>query len=216
MDSGIEDLSNIRQEYGDLELLEKDLSKDPITQFQKWFQEHVSIVHETPNAMVLSTVDMHDWPDSRVVLLKGLDKGQFVFYTNYYSAKGSQLADNPKAALNFYWSENMRQVRVRGIVTKLGEKQADDYFQSRPVASQFSTIASPQSQEISSREFLLTELDKVEKMYAGKEVVRPSYWGGYALEPHEVEFWQGRDNRLHDRIQYYWNNDTWCFRRLAP
>lgn len=216
MDNGIEDLSNIRQEYGKLDLLEKDLSDDPIIQFQKWFAEHVSLEQETPNAMVLSTVDTQGWPDSRVVLLKGLDKGQFVFYTNYYSAKGLQLADNPRAALNFYWPMKMRQVRVRGIVTKLSEKQADDYFHSRPVASQFSTIASPQSQEISSREFLLTELDKVQKMYAGKEVVRPNYWGGYALSPHEVEFWQGRDNRLHDRIQYYWDNDTWCFRRLAP
>lgn len=216
MDSGIEDLSNIRQEYGALDLLEKNLAADPITQFELWFKEHAFLVENTPNAMVLSTVDSKGWPDSRVVLLKGLDKGQFVFYTNYYSAKGSQLADNPHASLNFYWSENMRQVRVRGLVTKVSEKQADEYFHSRPVPSQFSTIASPQSQEISSRDELLAKLDEVVKMYADKEIVRPKYWGGYALIPHEVEFWQGRDNRLHDRIQYYYKNNTWCFRRLAP
>ncbi len=216
MDSGIEDLSNIRQNYGELELLEKDLATDPIIQFTLWFQEHTQLVKDTPNAMVLSTVDQHGWPDSRVVLLKGLDKEQFVFYTNYYSAKGLQLDANPHAALNFYWPENMRQVRVRGKVTKVSEKQADDYFHSRPVPSQFSTIASPQSQEISSRDKLFADLDKVVKMYAGKEIVRPKHWGGYALTPQEIEFWQGRDNRLHDRIQYYYKNDTWCFRRLAP
>ena len=216
MKSGIEDLSSIRQEYGELELLEKDLAKDPIEQFENWFQHHAHQVKNTPNAMVLSTVDRQGWPDSRVVLLKGLDKGKFVFYTNYYSAKGLQLAENPHAALNFYWPEQMRQVRVRGKVAKVSEKQADEYFHSRPVLSQFSTIASPQSKEISSREQLFADLDKVVKMYTGKDVERPEGWGGYELTPLEVEFWQGRDNRLHDRIQYYLENDTWCFRRLAP
>lgn len=215
MNNGIEDLSSIRENYGNQDLLEKDVASNPIVQFELWFEEHAQIVKNTPNAMVLSTVDEHGWPDSRVVLLKGLDKGQFVFYTNYYSAKGLQLADNPHAALNFYWPEMMRQVRVRGKVAKVSEKQADEYFHSRPVPSQFSTIASPQSQEI-SRENLFAKLDKVVKLYADKEIVRPKHWGGYALNPFEVEFWQGRDNRLHDRIKYYNKNDTWCFRRLAP
>lgn len=216
MNSGIEDLSNIREEYGALDLLEKDLATDPIKQFETWFQEHAHLAKNTPNAMVLSTVDRDGCPDSRVVLLKSLDKGKFVFYTNYYSAKGLQLDSNPHAALNFYWAESMRQVRVRGMVIKVDEKQADEYFHSRPLPSQFSTIASPQSQEISSREFLFAKLDEVIKMYADKEIVRPKHWGGYALVPHEVEFWQGRDNRLHDRIQYYYENDIWRFRRLAP
>jgi len=216
MDIGIEVLSNIREEYGALDLLEKDVALDPIKQFELWFQEHLDLVKNTPNSMVLSTVDSLGCPDSRVVLLKSLDKGRFVFYTNYYSAKGLQLENNPHAALNFYWAENMRQVRVRGVVIKVDEKQADEYFHSRPLPSQFSAIASPQSQEISSRDILFAKLEEVEKMYADKEVVRPKHWGGYALVPHEVEFWQGRDNRLHDRIKYYNKNDTWCFRRLAP
>lgn len=216
MKNGIEDLSTIRQEYGELGLLEKDLAPDPIMQFEEWFKQHAHIVKDTPNAMVLSTVDPQGWPDSRVVLLKGLDKGQFVFYTNYYSAKGLQLAANPQAALNFYWPEQMRQIRVRGNVVKVSEKQADDYFHSRPLLSQFSTIASNQSQKISSRDELFADLDKTVKMYAGKDAERPKGWGGYALNPQEVEFWQGRDNRLHDRIKYFYKNNTWCFHRLAP
>lgn len=214
--SGIDNLPNVRQDYGNLDLLEEDLATDPIQQFELWFVHHVQQVQDTPNSMVLSTVDQRGFPDSRVVLLKGLDKGQFVFYTNYYSAKGFQLEHNPHAALNFFWPESMRQVRVRGVVRKVSEKQADEYFHSRPVASQLSTIASPQSKEISSREELYQRLDKVIKQSSGSEIVRPRNWGGYGLKPEEIEFWQGRDNRLHDRIQYYYKNNTWCFRRLAP
>ena len=216
MGNGIEDLLNIRQEYGELDFLEKDLAPDPITQFEDWFKQYSLVAKYIPNSMVLSTVDSDGWPDSRVVLLKGLDKDQFVFYTNYYSAKGLQLAANPHAALNFYWFEQMRQIRVRGTVAKVSEEQADEYFHSRPLLSQFSTIASKQSQEVSSREALFADFDKVVKMYGGKEAPRPKDWGGYALKPLEVEFWQGRDNRLHDRIQYYYKDDIWCFRRLAP
>lgn len=216
MDSGIEDLSNIRQEYGSLELLEKDLAADPIIQFDNWFKEHCTVIADTPNAMVLSTVDSKGWPDSRIVLLKSLDKGQFVFYTSYLSAKGTQLASNPHAALNFYWPERMRQVRVRGIVNKLSSEQAEDYFYSRPLLSQFAAIASQQSHEISSRDFLFSKFDEVANTYKNKKPSKPKDWGGYALIPKEIEFWQGRDNRLHDRIQYYLKNNSWCFRRLAP
>lgn len=216
MKNGIEDLLNIRQEYGELDFLEKDLASDPIAQFKDWFKQYSLLVEYMPNAMVLSTVDAEGCPDSRVVLLKGLDKDQFVFYTNYYSAKGLQLAANPHAALNFYWVEQMRQIRIRGTVVKVSEEQADEYFHSRPLLSQFSTIASKQSQEVSSREALFADFDRVVKMHAGKDIQRPKDWGGYALKPLEVEFWQGRNNRLHDRIQYYYKDGIWCFRRLAP
>lgn len=214
--SKLKDLASIRQEYGNFNLLEEMMDSDPIKQFEKWLFERTEKIIDTPNAMVLSTVDADGWPDSRVVLLKSLDKGKFVFYTNYYSAKGLQLAFNPHAALNFYWPESMRQVRVRGFVEKVSSKESDDYFHSRPIASQLSTIASPQSQEIFSREKFYEEFDKLLVSNMDKQVTRPAEWGGYKLTPKEVEFWQGRDNRLHDRIQYYYKNDAWGLRRLAP
>jgi pyridoxamine 5'-phosphate oxidase len=212
----LEDLFRIRQEYGALELLDENMQEDPILQFEEWFTQHAQSVQDPSNAMVLSTVDQDGWPDSRVVLLKGLDKGLFVFYTNYYSAKGLQLDSNPQAALNFYWPELMRQVRIRGLVNRVSDKKADEYFHSRPIASQLSTVASQQSREICSRNKLYEDLDEVIKTFSGKEIARPETWGGYELTPNEIEFWQGRDNRLHDRIQYYYKNATWCRRRLAP
>ena len=209
-------LAGMSQEYGSVALLETEVDSDPIKQFTVWFEQHAKLVQETPNAMVLSTVDAQGLPDSRVVLLKGLDKGKFVFYTNYYSTKGLQLECNPHAALNFFWPELMRQVRVRGIVSLVSEEQADEYFSSRPFMSQLSAIVSKQSQEISSRDQLLADLDGVVTMYSGKSVARPKYWGGYELTPQEIEFWQGRDDRLHDRIHYCYKNNAWCLRRLAP
>lgn len=214
--SRFDDLPSIRQEYGVLDLLESSMHENPIEQFEDWFTQHLQAEKNTPNAMVLSTVDQHGSPDSRVVLLKELDNGAFVFYTNYYSVKGLQLDSNRRVALNFYWPELMRQVRVRGVVDRVSNQQADDYFYSRPIASQLSTIASPQSAEVNSREDLDYALTKVMQDYADKKIIRPDNWGGYAVTPDEVEFWQGRDNRLHDRIQYYRKKDTWCRRRLAP
>ncbi|MDF1757464.1 MAG: pyridoxamine 5'-phosphate oxidase [Legionellaceae bacterium] len=214
--SRIDDIHSIRQEYGDLDLLEENMSSDPIQQFETWFAQHVQTEQDTPNSMVLSTVDEHGRPDSRVILLKGLDKGSFVFYTNYYSAKGSQLDFNPHAALNFFWPEAMRQVRIRGKVSRVDGEKSDEYFHTRPLASQLSAVASPQSKEISSRNKLYEDFNKVVEQYSDKQVNRPDSWGGYELTPNEIEFWQGRDNRLHDRIQYYYTNGTWSLRRLAP
>jgi len=214
--SKLEDLHRIRQEYGTLELLEADLPENPISQFEDWFAQHLLIEKETPNSMVISTSDSNGYPDSRVVLLKELDKGAFVFYTNKYSAKGLQLANNPHVALNFYWPKLMRQVRVRGVAHQVGKQQADDYFHSRPTASQLSAIASPQSVEINSRDELDEAFTLTTAEYANKKIICPDSWAGYAVVPNEIEFWQGRDSRLHDRIQYYRNKDTWCHRRLAP
>ncbi|OGV36623.1 MAG: pyridoxamine 5'-phosphate oxidase [Legionellales bacterium RIFCSPHIGHO2_12_FULL_35_11] len=212
----IKELANIREEYGNDKLLEHDISLNPLRQFEIWLNDYAQSEPNTPNAMVLSTVDEHGFPDSRVVLLKGLDKDTFVFYTNYYSAKGLQLDFNPKAALNFYWPLQMRQVRIRGYIDKVSDKMADEYFHSRPVDSQLSAIASPQSREISGRDELCADFNKLKEQFTGKEIHRPEYWGGYQLTPIEVEFWQGRDNRLHDRIKYYYKNNTWSICRLAP
>ncbi|MDP3560767.1 MAG: pyridoxamine 5'-phosphate oxidase [Legionellaceae bacterium] len=210
------ELSTIREEYSGNGLLDNALVENPLIQFDAWLNEHLSHDKETPNSMVLSTVDEHGCPDSRIVLLKGLDNGNFVFYTNYYSAKGLQLKNNPHAALNFYWPELMRQVRVRGTVIRVDKKQADEYFYSRPVESQLSAIASPQSAEIANRDELQKAFNKAANDYTDKKIERPEYWGGYAVVPNEIEFWQGRESRLHDRIQYYREKDAWCHRRLAP
>ncbi len=214
--SYLQDLPNMRQEYGDLSLLESSLHENPIDQFTDWFNKQLEFEKNTPNSMVLSTVDSQGCPDSRVVLLKGLDKSSFIFYTNYDSAKGSQLSLNPHVALNFYWPELMRQVRVRGLVQRVDGKTADEYFHSRPIASQLSAIVSHQSAEIESREALDIELHALMQDYANQVIPRPLNWGGFAVTPEEIEFWQGRNNRLHDRIQYFRDKNKWCHRRLAP
>lgn len=214
--SRFNELPNIRQEYGVYDLLEKNMCEDPLLQFEEWFSQHLEIEKNTPNAMVLSTVDQNGYPDSRVVLLKELDKGQFVFYTNYNSVKGLQLNANPHVALNFYWPTPMRQVRVRGIVSRTSSEQADEYFYSRPITSQLSTLVSLQSSKIGSREELDQALSLLMLDYADKKVPRPSHWGGFAVTPYEIEFWQGRDNRLHDRIQYSLKDEIWSLQRLAP
>ncbi len=209
-------LKNIREEYFGDALLETQLPSEPLSLFEQWFTTHLQQCHDTPNAMVLSTVDKHNRPDSRIVLLKNLDKGAFVFYTNYYSAKGLQLDDFPFAALNFYWPESKRQVRVRGKVQRTSQDDSDAYFASRPRESQLSAIASPQSTEVSSRVELEQALGDLIKGYTDKTIERPQCWGGFMVVPDEVEFWQGRENRLHDRIQYSRKKDTWHHRRLAP
>lgn len=212
----MDDFKNIHEEYSGIPLLEENLPEDPLVQFETWFAEHLAVFSETSNAMVLSTIDPEGRPDSRVVLLKGLDKGAFVFYTNYYSAKGVQLDSHPLAALNFYWPDSKRQVRVRGTVKRTTKQDSNDYFSSRPKVSQLSSIASHQSQEVENRLELERALNELVRDYADKAVDRPPYWGGFMVFPDEIEFWQGRENRLHDRIQYSRNKDTWHRRRLAP
>ncbi|MFT4059027.1 MAG: pyridoxamine 5'-phosphate oxidase [Legionella sp.] len=209
-------IADIRRDYGELKLNDESLPSDPLTQFQLWFQDVLKNETHDPTAMVLSTVDENGYPDSRVVLLKGLEGGSFIFYTNYQSVKSVQLQKNPYAALNFYWPHMARQIRIRGTVRLVSEIQSDLYFASRPVKSQFSAIASPQSREIPNREFLEKVLNDLIQKHGKKPVVRPEFWGGYRVIPEEIEFWQGRDNRLHDRIKYFYTDGQWHHHRLAP
>ena len=208
-------LADIRRDYGDLRLSEKDVRACPIEQFQTWFSEILQTEIHDPTAMVLSTVDARGYPDSRVVLLKGIDEGSFLFYTNYNSIKSQQIHANPAVALNFYWPSMARQVRVRGRVQQTSQKQSDDYFSSRPLESQWSALISPQSTTIGSRDELERALESLREKNQ-QPIIRPQHWGGYCVTPDEIEFWQGRDNRLHDRIQYSRTGKIWTHRRLAP
>lgn len=208
-------MADIRREYGDLRLNQNEVQACPIAQFQLWFSEILQTETHDPTAMVLSTVDEQGHADSRVVLLKGIEDGSFIFYTNYNSIKAQQMGFNSAVSLNFYWPSMARQVRVRGSVFRTSEQQSDDYFQSRPVISQWSALISPQSSEITNREDLEKALEEL--LLKNKQpIIRPRHWGGYCVTPHEVEFWQGRDNRLHDRIQYRRHENIWVNRRLAP
>lgn len=209
-------LADIRRDYGELSLSEETASDDPIVQFKLWFEDILKHEKNDPTAMVLSTVDEKNYPDSRVVLLKGLDEGNFVFYTNYQSTKSIQIQNNPYAALNFYWPQMARQVRIRGTVKKVSNELSNEYFSSRPVTSQLSAIVSPQSKEIRDRTTLENALNELIVRQSQELVVRPDNWGGYMVIPEEIEFWQGRDNRLHDRIQYFRKAGNWMHRRLAP
>lgn len=209
-------LADIRREYGELCLHEGTVHSDPVAQFKAWFEDVLLNEKNDPTAMVLSTVDEKGHPDSRVVLLKGIKDRCFIFYTNYLSIKAKQLDHTPYAALNFYWPQMARQVRVRGKVEKISDADSDQYFASRPLTSQFGAIISPQSQAISDRVFLENSLNQLIQQSGQKPVLRPTFWGGYRVEPEEIEFWQGRDNRLHDRIQYLIEDEIWHFHRLAP
>ena len=210
-------LSTIRRNYGEQMLNEEHIAPQPLEQFKIWFEAILTSVEHDPTAMVLSTVDSEGFPDSRVVLLKGIEQGGFVFYTNYGSTKAVQLKNNPHAALNFYWPLLVRQVRVRGSVKRVSRAESDAYFSSRPKASQLSAIASPQSQEIDSRESLLELVNRETLKHNSQEIITcPKRWGGYRLVPDEMEFWQGRDDRLHDCIQYFKQQGKWKHRRLAP
>lgn len=209
-------LSDIRRDYGELSLSEESVQSEPIAQFKLWFEDVLQNEKNDPTAMVLATVDERGCPDTRVVLLKGLDDGNFVFYTNYQSTKAIQINNNPYAALNFYWPQMARQIRVRGRVKKVSREQSDAYFSSRPIKSQFSAIVSPQSKDVSNRLTLEQALNDLITQYGQEPVLRPENWGGYMIIPDEIEFWQGRDNRLHDRIHYFRQEQDWLIRRLAP
>ena len=209
-------LADIRREYGNLELTDDAKIENPFLLFQYWFEEALHTEKQDPTAMVLSTVDEKNHPDSRVVLLKGLLDETFVFYTNYDSNKGIQLNETPYAALNFYWPTTARQIRIRGNVKQTTATQSDEYFSSRPRLSQISAIASKQSRTIDTRDQLEQALNQQLEKHAEKPIVRPVNWGGYYVIPEEMEFWQGRDNRLHDRIQYARQNNVWHSQRLSP
>lgn len=210
-------LADLRKDYTLAGLLEKDLAKDPFRQFERWFQEAEAAKLNEPNAMVLATATPDGLPSSRVVLLKGLDGRGFTFFTNYESRKGRELAANPRASLTFPWVSMERQVTVEGRVVKISREESDAYFHSRPHGSQLGAWASPQSTIISDRKVLEDALKACEKKYAGQTVPLPPGWGGYRVIPDCVEFWQGRRNRLHDRLRYRRETDgAWTVERLAP
>jgi pyridoxamine 5'-phosphate oxidase len=209
-------LADFRREYTLAGLRRVDLDPDPIAQFQKWFAQVLAAQIVEPNAMTLATVSVDGQPSTRVVLLKAVDRRGFSFYTNYESRKGRELAENPKASLTFFWADLERQVLVQGTVSKLSREESEAYFAVRPLGSQRGAWVSKQSTIVENREFLEKRLAEVEAQF-GEKVPMPPYWGGYVLAPHAVEFWQGRPNRLHDRLRYRKNPDgSWVIERLSP
>ncbi|SNC62985.1 Pyridoxamine 5'-phosphate oxidase [Hymenobacter gelipurpurascens] len=211
-------LADLRKTYAQRTLTEADVQPDAVRQFRAWLDEAISAQVEEPTAMTLATVNEAGQPSARIVLLKGLpDDAGFLFFTNYDSRKGQELATGPLAALTFFWPALERQVRVEGRVEKAPETLSTEYFQSRPRSSQIGAWASPQSQPIQSREELEQREREVEARFAGQEPLpRPEHWGGYILRPQRVEFWQGRPSRLHDRIVYEFHGEGWRLTRLAP
>lgn len=210
-------LADLRKDYTLAGLLEKDLAKDPFRQFERWFQEAEAAKIPEPNAMVLASSTATGRPSSRIVLLKGLDGRGFTFFTNYDSRKSHELIANPYASLTFPWITMERQVLIEGQVVKISHEENDAYFHSRPQGSQIGAWASPQSTVIASRSVLEDALKSYEKKYAGQTIPLPANWGGFRVIPESVEFWQGRRNRLHDRLRYRRDADgAWMVERLAP
>jgi pyridoxamine 5'-phosphate oxidase len=210
-------LEEIRKEYSKADLDVKDVMKDPIEQFEKWFLEATNSGVPEANAMNLSTVNSDGKPTSRIVLLKGIEDRKFIFYTNYQSQKGRELESNPACALTFFWPELERQVRIEGNALRVEEKKSIEYFQSRPRGSQVGAWSSPQSTVIESREILEARKKKIEEKFEGLPVLpKPHQWGGFEINPTMFEFWQGRPSRLHDRIQFIKVDNTWRVQRLAP
>lgn len=210
------DIFALRREFTLKTLDIKDVDPDPVKQFDIWLNEVLQSKLIEPNAMTLSTATLDGKPSSRIVLLKQVKPDGFVFFTNYESRKGIQLQDNPYCALNFVWHELERQVRVEGIAEKLPKDESDSYFEMRPEKSKLGAWASPQSKPIPNREYLDNLMTCFENEFAGKKIIRPAGWGGYIVKPYLIEFWQGRENRLHDRIQYRQENNQWIIERLAP
>ncbi len=212
------DLANLRKDYMQRGLDEAQMDADPIRQFQAWFDAAVAAEHPEPNAMAVATATPDGVPSARMTLLKGLDARGFVFYTNYESRKGAELAANPQAALIFFWVLLERQVRVEGSVERVSAAESDAYFHSRPAGSQLGAWASPQSQVIGSRADLEQTYRALEQTYAGHEIPRPPHWGGFRVVPQMIEFWQGRPSRLHDRLRYTRASPVgaWHIERLAP
>ncbi|MCU0369194.1 MAG: pyridoxamine 5'-phosphate oxidase [Cyclobacteriaceae bacterium] len=210
-------LADLRKEYSKETLDVSLVSQDPIRQFESWFDEALRAEVLEANAMTLSTVTEEGKPSARIVLLKGIEQNRFLFFTNYQSQKGKELLNNPACALTFFWPELERQVRIEGIASRLDDKASENYFQSRPRGSQIGAWASPQSVIIKDRALLEDRTKALELKFKGKDVLpKPHQWGGFSVEPLEIEFWQGRPNRLHDRIVYYQIDNSWVIHRLAP
>jgi pyridoxamine 5'-phosphate oxidase len=209
--------ADIRRDYKLQTLSEKDVADHPIRQFDKWWEQAINSKIDEVNAMTLATVNSIGQPSARIVLLKGYDDNGFVFYTNYNSRKGNELNNNNKACLVFFWKELERQIRIEGSIQKISAWESDAYFLSRPILSQIGAWASPQSENVPSREFLEERLKEMVAGFAEKTITRPENWGGYALQPNYIEFWQGREGRLHDRICYKLDEEgKWKTGRLAP
>lgn len=206
----------LRREYKGEPLEEKEVDKDPIVQFSVWFNDALKTIKNDPNAMIAGTVNEEGQPATRTVLLKGFDESGFVFYTNYISRKGSDLMKNPKISLTFYWPELMRQIHIAGVAEKTSKEMSEDYFNSRPVGSRLSASLSNQSSVVGSRKELEDELKELERKYSDGNVPLPENWGGIIVKPHRIEFWQGRLNRLHDRVCYAKEGDNWNIQRLSP
>lgn len=208
-------IAALRRDYMGERLDEADLAADPFTQFQRWFDEALRAELPMANAMTLATASADGAPSARIVLLKDIDRGGFVFYTNYRSRKGRELAANPRAALVFHWNDLEREVRIEGSVEQVTAAESDEYFASRPLPSRHAAIASPQSEVVASRAVLEAEFAAAEAAH-GDAAPRPAHWGGYRVMPASVEFWQGRPSRLHDRLLYTLQDGRWTIRRLAP
>jgi pyridoxamine 5'-phosphate oxidase len=213
----LKQIHHIRKDYSKSTLDTHTVDKDPIAQFEKWFQEALEAGFPEPNALTLSTVSEDGRPSARIVLLKGVEHGKFVFYSNYQSQKGKELEKNPACGLTFFWPELERQVRVDGVATRTDTASSEKYFQSRPRESQVGAWASPQSAIIANREILDERVKKIRKKFDGiKKLPKPNQWGGFAVDPLRIEFWQGRANRLHDRIVFTKVDEAWQIHRLAP
>ena len=210
------DASSLRQEYTSAGLDKADVDPDPIVQFDEWFENAVEADLHEPNAMILATATAGGKPSARTVLLKGYDERGFVFYTNYEGRKAKEIEVNPACALLFYWGELERQVRIEGRATRLSGEESDAYFASRPRGSRVGAWASEQSHPVEDRSILEERVRALQAEYEGREIPRPPFWGGYRIEPDTIEFWQGRENRLHDRIVYYRSGRGWKIVRLQP
>ena len=208
-------LADIRKDYILQSLLEEDVASDPIEQFNKWWDESIISEIIEANAMTLATANAAGIPSARTVLLKAFSTEGFIFFTNYESQKGEDLAANPNAALLFFWKEMERQVRIEGKVEKISEEESDAYFNSRPLGSRIGTWASPQSKVINDRTVIEDNVQKFTEEF-GEKIPRPPHWGGYLLVPVKMEFWQGRSSRLHDRILFTREDNSWKISRLAP
>lgn len=209
-------ISDIRNVYAKMNLKRSDLKSDPLSQMESWLFNAIQTGQPEPLAMQLSTVGLDGRPHSRIVLLKGIDEGVLVFFTNYESAKGKELQKNPNVAVLFFWPQLERQLRIEGSVSKLSEEVSETYFATRPRESQIGAWASPQSNVVDSQEKLIRLYEAAEKRFVGQPIPRPSHWGGYAIKPVLFEFWQGQPGRLHHRFRYETENNIWKITQLAP
>ena len=210
-------IAHLRKEYQKHTFSQDDAAENAMEQFDRWWQDALKSEIDEVNAMTLATASADGLPAARIVLLKGYHEEGFQFYTNYESFKGKQLVENPRACLVFFWKELERQIRITGLVEKLSEKESNDYFRARPEGSRIGAWASPQSTIIESSEWLIQQVKSYEEKFSDSDIPRPSHWGGYLVRPVTIEFWQGRPNRLHDRLQYtLQENGSWMIERLAP